>query len=179
MCITGNAPTDWAQASSSTEDLFFRLNAFPLTIPPLRERVEDIVPLAWLLLTRERRRTNSPLLTGFTREAEAALQAYAWSGNVRELAHRIQRATVDAEPPFVTVSDLDLAAAPDSAIGVLPLKEARKAATARFEKEYATELLSRHNGKVQQAAKEAGVSRQMFQRLMARHAVSRKAFLEP
>ena len=88
---------------------------------------------------------------------------------IRELAHRIQRAAVTAEPPFVTVTDLDLEAAPDGAVGVQPLQVARRAAVDRFEQEYVTELLRRHKGRVQKAAAEAGVSRQLFQRLMSRH----------
>jgi transcriptional regulator with GAF, ATPase, and Fis domain len=165
-----------ATSGSFREDLYFRLNAFPISIPPLRERREEIVPLARFFLTRERQRGTGARLTAFTHEAEQALRAYRWPGNVRELSHRVQRASVVAQPPFVTVSDLDLAAAPDGAVGVLPLKTARKQATARFEQEYVSELLGRHGGRVQLAAKEAGVSRQMFQRLMARHGISRSTF---
>ncbi|HBP19605.1 MAG TPA: hypothetical protein DEA08_17675 [Planctomycetes bacterium] len=163
---------------SFREDLLFRLNAFPLEVPPLRERREDTEHLARLLLARARSAANSPRVVGFTHEALAAIRAYRWPGNVRELALRIQRAAVTAEPPFITVTDLDLAAAPEDAVGVLPLKEARKVATARFEQEYVTELLQRHGGLVTKAAQEAGVSRQMFQRLMARHGISRDTFLE-
>jgi len=164
-------------AGTFREDLFFRLNAYPVQVPPLRERREDIGPLAQLLLARERGGANAPGLTGFTHEAREALRAYDWPGNVRELAHRLQRACVTAEPPFITVTDLDLQAAPGGAVGVLPLPEARKRATARFEQEYVTELLRRHAGQVRRAAQEAGVSRQMFQRLMAKHGISRRAFL--
>ena len=158
------------------EDLWFRLAAYPVHVPPLRERREDVVPLARLLLARERRTARAPLLSGFTHEALLALQDYPWPGNVRELAHRIQRAAVAAEPPFITVTDLDLSAPQGGAVGVLPLPEARRAAMDRFEREYVSELLRRHKGRVMEAAREADVSRQMFQRLMARHGISRQEF---
>ncbi|MGE0711571.1 MAG: sigma 54-interacting transcriptional regulator [Planctomycetota bacterium] len=166
-----------ARAGTFREDLYFRLNAFPLEVPPLRERREDLEPLARLLLARARAAARTPRVVAFTHEALAAIRSYEWPGNVRELANRIQRAAVTAEPPFITVTDLDLAAAPEDAVGVLPLKEARQAASSRFEQEYVTELLRRHRGRVQKAAQEAGVSRQMFQRLMARHGISRESFL--
>jgi len=164
-------------AKTFREDLLFRLNAFPVQVPPLRERREDTEPLARLLLARARSAARAPRLLGFTHEALASLQAYAWPGNVRELASRIQRAAVTAEPPFITVTDLDLPGAPGGG-GVLPLKEARKEATARFERDYVSELLSRNQGLVIKAAEEAGVSRQLFQRLMTRHGISRDSYRE-
>ena len=164
------------QAGAFREDLYFRLAAFPVQVPPLRERREDVVPLARLLLARERGVARAPHLSGFTHEALRALEAYPWPGNVRELAHRIQRAAVTAEPPFITVTDLDLTAPQGGAVGVLPLPDARRAAMDRFEREYVSELLRRHKGRVIDAAREAGVSRQMFQRLMARHGISRAEF---
>lgn len=163
-------------AGTFREDLFFRLSTFPITVPPLRERVEDVVPLARLLLARVRRASSKPALTGFTYEALAALKAYAWPGNVRELGNRIERAVVVGDAPFVTVADLGLPAAPGQTSGLQPLKDARKEATRRFEVEYVSELLRHHKGQVVKAAKEAGVSRQFLQRLMARHGLSKQQF---
>jgi transcriptional regulator with GAF, ATPase, and Fis domain len=163
-------------AGTFRQDLYYRLSTFPLQIPPLRERREDVVPLARLYLARERGPAGARSLSGFTHEALESLRAHDWPGNVRELAQRIRRAAVVAEPPFVTVTDLDLRAAPDGAVGVLPLPVARKQAQERFEREYVSELLRRHQGQVQKAAQEAGVSRQMFGRLVSRHGIDREAF---
>ncbi|MDH3525619.1 MAG: sigma-54 dependent transcriptional regulator [Acidobacteriota bacterium] len=75
------------------QDLFYRLNIFPLTLPPLRHRLEDIMPLAMLFLHRLQPRFERPF-TGFTREAENRLLSYSWPGNVRELRNVVERAMI-------------------------------------------------------------------------------------
>ena len=75
------------------EDLFYRLNVISLTIPPLRERPEDIMPLATDFLAYFCR-ANHKLILGFTEEAERLLMSYAWPGNVRELRNTIERAVI-------------------------------------------------------------------------------------
>ena len=101
-----------------------------------------------------------PLMDGTRTVAELVVERMGAGGGL------------DAEP----VTDLDLEAPQGGAVGVLPLPEARRAAMDRFEREYVSELLRRHEGRVIEAAREAGVSRQMFQRLMARHGISRQEF---
>ncbi|MEZ4528890.1 MAG: sigma-54 dependent transcriptional regulator [Desulfobacterales bacterium] len=75
------------------EDLFYRLNVISLTIPPLRERPEDIMPLARDFLTGLGRLSHKPIL-GFAPDAEQILQHYSWPGNVRELHNAIERAVI-------------------------------------------------------------------------------------
>jgi transcriptional regulator with PAS, ATPase and Fis domain len=75
---------------SFRQDLFYRLNVFPITIPPLRERPEDIILLARHFLERRRRMLNSPV-SGFTPRAESLLLKYNWPGNVRELENVVER----------------------------------------------------------------------------------------
>jgi transcriptional regulator with PAS, ATPase and Fis domain len=75
---------------SFRQDLFYRLNVFPITIPPLRERPEDIILFARHFLERRRRMLNSPVL-GFTPRAESLLLNYNWMGNVRELENVVER----------------------------------------------------------------------------------------
>jgi transcriptional regulator with PAS, ATPase and Fis domain len=75
---------------SFRQDLFYRLNVFPITIPPLRERPEDIILFARHFLERRRRMLNSPVL-GFTPRAESLLLNYNWLGNVRELENVVER----------------------------------------------------------------------------------------
>jgi DNA-binding NtrC family response regulator len=89
---------DLAQAVSAgrfREDLFHRLNVVPLRVPPLRERPEDIAPLAELFLSRERAR-GATLAPAFAPEAMEALRGYAWPGNVRELRSVVERASLFA-----------------------------------------------------------------------------------
>ena len=120
---------------SFRNDLFFRLSVFPITVPPLRERREDVLPLARHFLA-----TLQPKLgrrfDGFDRDAENLLLAYAWPGNVRELRNVVERAVVLERGSRITVRSLVLdwlgepegnAAGPaaDSVLpgGVVPLEE--------------------------------------------------------
>jgi len=86
------------------EDLFYRLNVFPLTLPPLRERQRDILPLARHLLERHLRAGEA--LPLFEPEAEARLLAHKWPGNVRELDNLMQRAMIMCSGDSITASDI-------------------------------------------------------------------------
>jgi DNA-binding NtrC family response regulator len=86
-------------------DLFYRLHVVTVTLPPLRERPEDIEPLARHFLERYRREVKRDL-GGLTAEALGRLRRYAWPGNVRELENAIERAVVLAEGPAIGVGDL-------------------------------------------------------------------------
>ena len=130
-------------------DLFYRLNVFPLHVPPLRQRAEDIVPLARHFLA-----TLQPKLgrrfAGFDREAENLLLGYAWPGNVRELRNVVERAMVlerggsisrralvldwatDDEPPGTEAAGVfDRQAPPDRPAGIVPLEELEREMVAR------------------------------------------------
>jgi two-component system, NtrC family, response regulator AtoC len=87
------------------EDLYYRLNVIPISLPPLRERREDIPVLAKYFLRRFAAETKKNF-TGIETEAEAKLVAYEWPGNVRELANVIERAVVLGQGPLVTLDDL-------------------------------------------------------------------------
>ena len=87
------------------EDLYYRLNVIPISLPPLRERREDIPVLAKFFLRRFALDTKKSL-TGITIETEASLVAYEWPGNVRELGNVIERAAVLGEGPEITLDDL-------------------------------------------------------------------------
>ena len=87
------------------EDLYYRLNVIPISLPPLRERREDIPVLAQYFLRRFAAETKKNF-TGMTAEAEARLVAYPWPGNVRELANAIERAAVLGQGPEITLDDL-------------------------------------------------------------------------
>ena len=87
------------------EDLYYRLNVVPLTLPPLRERKEDIPGLANYFLKRSALETKKNF-TGNTEEALQKLIAYQWPGNVRELANVIESAVVLGQGPELTLHDL-------------------------------------------------------------------------
>src|SRR5277367_599636 len=92
------------------EDLFFRISAVPITIPPLRERGDDVHLLAEAFLERFRREFKKPGLQ-FTEQARARLQAYAWPGNVRELQNTIERAAILSDGDLIGPAELNLPAA--------------------------------------------------------------------
>ncbi len=87
------------------EDLFYRLNVISLTVPPLRERPEDIMPLAGDFLA-EFSRANHKALLGFDTTAAEALQRHSWPGNVRELRNTVERAVILGSGERITRSDL-------------------------------------------------------------------------
>ena len=96
------------------EDLFYRLNVITLSVPPLRERREDILPLAqWLLTAASVRNRRAPMQ--LAPEAAAALKNYNWPGNVRELRNALERAAVLCRSDVITLEDL-----PDSIFREVP-----------------------------------------------------------
>jgi len=92
-------------AGTFREDLYFRLGAFVITVPPLRERREDIPPLVHHFLVRAASRMKKDVRV-VSADAMAALMNYAWPGNVRELEHAIERAVIVANSPSIRVRDL-------------------------------------------------------------------------
>ena len=87
------------------EDLYYRLNVISVTLPPLKERLEDIVDLAVHFVHRCARRLNKQI-TNLDEDAVLALKAYDWPGNIRELGNAIERAVVLTEGDRITVADL-------------------------------------------------------------------------
>ncbi len=134
------------------EDLYYRLKVVPLDMPPLRERKEDIVPLAQYFLKRLCREHRKPPMTLST-EAEGALLMHPWPGNVRELENLISRSVVLSPRPVLKPSDLGFAL--DQIPTDVNLKFAKKA----IEMDFVKKALSRNHGVVSRAARELGISR--------------------
>jgi DNA-binding NtrC family response regulator len=159
------------------EDLFYRVNVIPIPLPPLRERAGDVPLLAYHFLGRYGRNRERPL-EGIATDALAALEAYSWPGNIRELQNAIERACVLADGPNLRLRDLPEhvrgrgRAAPVAASGkTLSLREARDAWLRAFTYEYLTDLLREHGGNISQAAKTAGVDRKTLHRLLTKFGV--------
>ncbi len=127
------------------EDLFYRLNVIELALPPLRDRPDDILPLAQHFLGDDARLSD---------ESRAALLAHGWPGNVRELKNSIQRARVLCRDGIVQPADLGLAAAVRA-----PVRGADEPDRAAIEA-----ALARARGVISQAAAELGLSRQALYR---------------
>ncbi|HEY8208836.1 MAG TPA: sigma 54-interacting transcriptional regulator [Myxococcaceae bacterium] len=147
------------------EDLYFRLAGLEVTVPPLRERREDLAALADLFLSElvpPRRLADLP--AGTLR----LLEGHDWPGNARELKRTVRRLALF---PDLGESAIDALSArePRATVEDLPLKEAREAVLAAFEKKYLEHQLQKHGGNVSAAARAMGVSRQFAHKLLARH----------
>ena len=94
-------------AGKFREDLYYRLAVFPIAIPPLRERMEDVIPMAELFLERYGQTMGRPGLK-FSESAKAAINAHQWPGNVRELENAVQRALLLCDTDLVMPEDLEL-----------------------------------------------------------------------
>ena len=143
------------------EDLLFRLNTIEIHLPPLRDRREDILPIALLCLKRSAMRYGKNL-TGFDRAAIEALHTHPWPGNVRELDHAVERAVLLAQGAVVCAGDLALepAASAGGRLEEMTLED--------VEKVLIQKALSRFGGNVSQAAKQLGLSRSaLYRRLQA------------
>ncbi|HSU17571.1 sigma-54 dependent transcriptional regulator [Longimicrobium sp.] len=143
------------------EDLLFRLNTVEIHLPPLRERREDIPPLARHFLARQAARYRKEL-TGFEPDAMQALLGYAWPGNIRELEHTIERAVLLASGLAIAAGDLALRApaGASAAMEEMSLEDAERLLIRK--------ALARYNGNVSQAADALGLSRSALYRRLER-----------
>ncbi len=107
LAATNRKPEDAIKDGKLREDLFYRISAITVHIPPLRDRRDDIMPLANAFLKRFAAQANR-VLTGFTPQAVERLTSFEWPGNVRQLQNEIQRAVLLSEGPVVNVTDLSI-----------------------------------------------------------------------
>jgi DNA-binding NtrC family response regulator len=107
LAATNRKPEDAIKDGKLREDLFYRISAISVHLPPLRERRDDIMPLANAFLKRYAAQANRTLL-GFTPPAAERLTGFDWPGNVRQLQNEIQRAVLLCEGPEVQVNDLSI-----------------------------------------------------------------------
>jgi DNA-binding NtrC family response regulator len=145
-------------------DLLFRLNTVEIHLPPLRERREDIPPLAAYFLARYSQRYRKPV-QGIDPPAMELMLHYAWPGNVRELDHTIERAVLMSREDIIEVSDLGLSPA---RVSTQALEEM---SLESVESILIRKALSRCNGNVSQAAEALGLSRGALYRRMEKYGI--------
>ena len=158
------------QRGNFREDLYFRLAAAHVRVPPLRDRMEDLPLLVEHFLTRTKPRRN---VADIPPQVWTMFNTHRWPGNVRELWNAVQRFSVT--PERVLSDELSGSALRDSrplaldpaTLQALPV--ARREASETFERSYLEALLARTDGNVQRAAAVAEVSRQMVQKLLRKH----------
>ena len=149
IAATNRDPKQAIEQGKLREDLYFRLSVFPLQIPSLAQRPEDILPLAGEFLQRYGRGQQQ-----FSDDAERALMAYPWPGNVRELENCVQRAVVLSESPVIGVYDLQL-----EQVSALSTDEADLAQQVKSkEDEILLNRLAANNGVRKDTAAELGIS---------------------
>ncbi|HEX4772518.1 MAG TPA: sigma-54 dependent transcriptional regulator [Bryobacteraceae bacterium] len=143
------------------QDLLFRLNTIEVHLPPLRDRREDILPLANYFLGTHARRYRKNI-AGFDPNATQAMQEHTWQGNVRELNHVVERAVLLSQGPFVRSSELALRAGPITAnrLEDMSLEE--------VEEFLIKKALTRYAGNVSHAASALGLSRSALYRRLQR-----------
>ncbi len=149
------------------EDLYYRLQVITLTMPPLRDRREDIPLLAQHFLRRYAAKNHRPV-EGFTEAALARLVAYPWPGNVRELEHVVERAVILARAPFIDVADLpEVIAQSEAPARVIPIPIGMP--LEEVEQRLIEETLRRTKGDKELAAKLLGIaSRTIYRKLKER-----------
>jgi transcriptional regulator with PAS, ATPase and Fis domain len=173
IAATNKRLAEAAHKQEFRRDLFYRLAVARVTVPPLRDRSEDIVPLARAFL---RTAAGDPTAE-LPADLSAMLTSYRWPGNVRELRNVIDRYALlgvrDAGHLFdVAMTDPDKRFTED--LARLPYHEARRRALEHFERTYLPRVLSMSNGVVARAAEHAQVARPSFYRMLERAGVSFK-----
>lgn len=168
------------------EDLYYRLAVVEMTMPPLRDRLEDLDRLAHHLL--ERSSHNSGVAT-IDPAVIGMFSSYRWPGNVRELNNVIERAMLFADGSSITIDTLPEAlqaernspaaaqASPlpgsDADASALSFKDAKDQLIDAFERQYLMDLLERNDGNVSKAARAADMDRKTITRLMKKHSITR------
>ncbi|HST51813.1 MAG TPA: sigma-54 dependent transcriptional regulator [Pyrinomonadaceae bacterium] len=165
VALTNVDLDDAVRRRAFREDLFYRLNVVRINVPPLRERREDVVPLAEKFLEAYAAKHGRPARR-FASDALAALAVYDFPGNVRELANVVERAVIVAEGSPVGAREL-----PESlkaAAGARTLKS-RRPTLAELEADYIREVLEAVRGNKSEAARVLGISRKnLYERLARR-----------
>ncbi len=151
------------RAARFREDLYYRVCVVSVTLPPLRERGDDIEILAQYFLNRFARELESPA-RGFTPEAMQAMKKYRWPGNIRELENRLRKAVLFADRPQIRLANLELPERDGAEEEVLPLVVARE----RFEREYVLSALRRNHGNRTKTARDLGVDPRTIFRYLER-----------
>lgn len=157
------------------EDLYYRLNACTIELPPLRERRDDIIPIInhFLIKISQKDGITSKVLTS---EAAEALKNYSWPGNIRELQNVIQKIYYLCQSQVITIDDLPLPLNKnDRFIDKLTMdqnyKDAKNSVIEKFDVAYLTHHLKKNNGNISRTAQECGIDRRSIHRMLAKYEI--------
>jgi Nif-specific regulatory protein len=156
-------------------DLFYRLNVFPIPLPPLRQRHEDIIPLALHFLRRYRQELRKEVV-GISKEAMGLMERYAWPGNVRELENVVERAVILCQGAVITAQELPLALREPLKASTLDSEAFRLPpggiALSELERELIRQALEQTHQNKSHAAKLLGLSRTQLRTRMRHYGLS-------
>ena len=163
ICATNRDLTRMVTLGEFREDLLYRINTIHLEIPPLRERPEDIVPLARLFAARFGRQYGRPDIR-LTAPAEQKLRQYSWKGNIRELEHAIEKAVIISDGAGLTPQDFRLQPSP------LPAEDSPAATTLEeMEIQMIRRTMDACAGNLSAVAAQLGISRQTLYNKMKKY----------
>lgn len=154
ICATNKNLQDMVARDDFREDLLYRINTIHLTIPPLRDRRQDIMPLTEIFIRRFSNKYGKNI-TSVSPSAREKLEKYRWSGNIRELQHTVEKAVILAEDNILKDSDF-LLSAPDLD---LP-RESKYSTLEDMEEQMIRNALSKYGGNMSQVAQQLGITRQ-------------------
>jgi len=164
------------------KDLYYRLNVFPLEIPPLRERLED-VPLFVRMFIEKLNKFYSKDIHDIHPSVLEAFQDYSWPGNIRELENLIERSYIIEQSSVLSPesfpSELFISAGDQRRMKVdtsVTLAEARHAYIRDIEENYLRDVLSLYGGRINETARVAGITTRQLHKLMKRHALKKEDF---
>jgi transcriptional regulator with GAF, ATPase, and Fis domain len=160
------------------QDLYYRINVFPMTLPPLRDRREDIPLLAHHFLLKHRTKVGKRI-EGFTPAALSKLGAYDFPGNVRELENKVHHALVLTQGEYIEPQDIQLSGGlvvPSHGIDLTrPFRDLKREVVETFESEYVRAVLKAHRGNLAAAARQAGMDRKNLWAFARKYRINLKA----
>jgi DNA-binding NtrC family response regulator len=170
IAATNRKVDDEISRGAFRADLFYRLNALHINIPPLRERREEIAALAKIFLASCNQRSVEPAKI-FAAESESALYLHEWPGNIRELKHCVERAHLVCDGNIISRQDLfeneHQSSAPTAGSGLQ-----LDSFIAQQERAFLIDQLARHTGKIALTAATLGISRKTLWEKMRKHAIT-------
>lgn len=162
VCATNRDLYEMAARGDFRDDLLYRINTIHLVLPPLRERTEDILPLAGMFLEKYAAK-YSKQAADFDRAAKKELAGYFWPGNIRELQHAVEKAVIMSAGGSISAQELNLkpVARPVAAGEISTIDE--------MERRMIEQAIARHDGNLTAVAQQLGITRQTLYNKIKRY----------
>jgi DNA-binding NtrC family response regulator len=181
IAATNTDLQEMCEGGQFRKDLYYRLNVFPVEIPPLRERTEDVSHIVEVIL-RKLNKFHLKEINDVHADVIEAFRSYSWPGNIRELENVMERAHILENSSVLSPENF-----PSELFsgGVFPLleldttqtlAEARRRGIEELERRYLEEVLARHKGKISESASVAGISTRQLHKLLSKYGIKKEDF---